>query len=174
MTRDEAIAAIRRLCPPGTLEALRPSGGAVIGQLARRAAVEEQATTGSDPRAEPTTPARATACAPGPSTEHAGDAEGSRGETTGARGSLQGASPTRSQRGPYQVNRRPSGNPEAESTIVDIQTPYGTFEAQRVAASRAELEAPRQRRSSTSVQIEAVTKTLERSNDALAAALEKP
>lgn len=85
MTREEAVAHIRRLCPPGTLEALRPSGGhhlpfAHVGNLAppvdpeaerlvdaavnarlgrttprpltRRAAVEEHAATGSDPRAE--------------------------------------------------------------------------------------------------------------------------
>lgn len=48
MTRDEAIAHVRRLCPPGTLEALgRPSGGHALG----RVAVEQQSTR-VDPRAE--------------------------------------------------------------------------------------------------------------------------
>lgn len=48
MTRDEAVAHVRRLCPPGTLEALgRPSGGHALG----RVAVETQSTR-VDPRAE--------------------------------------------------------------------------------------------------------------------------
>lgn len=74
MTRDEAIAHVRRLCPPGTLEALgRPSGGftlptdpaterlvdaemrKAIGDvrtpLTRQRVVEQQSTR-VDPRAE--------------------------------------------------------------------------------------------------------------------------
>lgn len=51
MTRDEAIAHVRRLCPPGTLEALgRPSGGHALP----RAAVEvARVALRPDPRSEP-------------------------------------------------------------------------------------------------------------------------
>lgn len=49
MTRDEAIAHVRRLCPPGTLEALgRPSGGHALGVVELRSQVMR-----IDPRAEP-------------------------------------------------------------------------------------------------------------------------